>query len=92
MTHEDEKIIEDVKFVLASGNESVIKALRATIPAYLHCIAIDRDYEAAMAKKELLLKKQRELLEKKKEFVALKRKTARLEKKKKELISTTQIS
>lgn len=86
MTTEDEKIIEDVKFVLNSGDPSVIKALKAIIPAYLHCIAINSRHDELMAQKELLLKKQQELLAKKKELTVLKRKKTLLQKKKGKLL------
>jgi hypothetical protein len=40
MTEEDERIIEDVKYILHSGDAEIIRTLRVTIPAYLECIAV----------------------------------------------------
>lgn len=81
MTAIDETIIEDVKFILNSGNEGIIKTMKITILAYLDCIAVNRRHAELEAERELLLKKQQELLEKKKELTALKKKRALLQKK-----------
>jgi hypothetical protein len=42
MTEEDEQIIEDVKYILRSGDAEIIRTLRVTIPAYLEYIAVNR--------------------------------------------------
>jgi hypothetical protein len=81
MTNDDEKIIEDVKFILNSGDEGLIHTLKVTIPAYLQCIAVNRRRAELEAERELLLKKQQELLEKKKELMVLKKKSVLLQKK-----------
>lgn len=85
MTPEDERIIENVKFILNSGDENIIKTLKLTIPAYLECIAINRRKPELIANHKLLLEKQQEILENKKKLAALKRKETLLRKKKEKL-------
>ncbi|MHB8090404.1 MAG: hypothetical protein ACYDH8_02150 [Syntrophales bacterium] len=65
MKKEDEQLIEDVKFILNSGDEGIIHTLKVTIPAYLDCIAVNKRYteltaekgrlELAVAKKQMKL-------------------------------------
>ncbi len=87
MTPVDERIIEDVKFILNSGDENIIKILKLTISAYLECIAINRRKPELIANQKLLLEKQQEILENKKKLVALKRKETLLREKKQKLSS-----
>jgi len=65
MTKEDEQLIEDVKFILNSGDAGIIHTLKVTIPAYLDCIAVNKRYAELTAKKRRLelavAKKQRKL-------------------------------
>lgn len=63
MKKEDEQIIEDVRFILNSGDTGIINTLKLTIPAYLQCIAVNRRYAELTAEKRRLelavAKKQR---------------------------------
>ena len=42
MNEENRQLIEDVKFILNSGDTEIINTLKVTIPAYLQCIAVKR--------------------------------------------------
>ena len=44
MKKEDEQLIEDVRFILNSGDTGIINTLKVTIPAYLDCIAVNKRY------------------------------------------------
>jgi len=46
MNEENRQLIEDVKFILNSGDTEIINTLKATIPAYLQCIAVKRQRAA----------------------------------------------
>ncbi|MDA8124325.1 MAG: hypothetical protein M0009_03945 [Deltaproteobacteria bacterium] len=54
MKKEDEQVIKDVKFILNSGDTGIIHTLKVTIPAYLHCIAVNRQQEELLAEKRRL--------------------------------------
>jgi hypothetical protein len=54
MKKEDEQIIEDVRFILDSGDTGIINTLKATIPAYLDCIAVNKRYAELTAEKRRL--------------------------------------
>jgi len=55
MKKEDEQIIEDVRFILNSGDTEIIHTLKVTIPAYLQCIAVKKqsaDLEAEQRRRK----------------------------------------
>lgn len=54
MKKEDEQIIKDVRFILNSGDMGIIHTLKLTIPAYLRCIAINRQHAALKEEKRRL--------------------------------------
>lgn len=65
MKYGDEQVIEDVRFILNSGDTGIIDTLKLTIPAYLHCISVNKRYAEAIKEKQKLesavAKKQRKL-------------------------------
>ncbi len=54
MKKEDEQVIKDVRFILNSGDEGIIHTLKVTIPAYLQCIAVNRQQAALREEKRRL--------------------------------------
>jgi hypothetical protein len=65
MTKEDKQVIEDVKFILNSGDTGIIDTLKVTLRAYLKCIAVNREHAAAEQEYTALKKEYEDLLAKK---------------------------
>ncbi len=52
MEYTDEQVLKDVRFILKSGDAGIIHTLKVTIPAYLECIAVNRQCAELSHKKE----------------------------------------
>lgn len=54
MTEQDKQLIEDVKYILNSGDAGIIDTMRVTIAVYLDCIAVKRRHAELTGRKQRL--------------------------------------